>query len=486
MRFAIWCAVSSKAQAADDKVSLTEQETRCRAVAISKGWLEACKPYIVPGASRSFYVNLSDAEEDIPQLAAMLNAAQAHKFDVLIFFSYDRLGDLANMIAQALRFYGVQLLSVSQGTEVQSPETFDPYQSDAESNMRTMSQMIQQFRIADMRRKFRKGMEKRIADGLNSTRIPYAYSKPVGNEWNSRAVPVPVPSQSAIILEIKDLFLHGKTYYEIMHSLNLRAIPTPQGAGSWSHTTIKKILLNPFYAGKVFFGRRRVSRDVRARGNSTRMVHNPNPLMQDGRHEPLYSWDTYQAILAEVKRRNTLPRNNRFQFSGLLTCSLCGGILHHGKGGWRCPFHVVISDAEALALIPKKMQQVLSLVDPTARITPAPQPDTASELQELTRQRRRVQQAYDSEIYTLAESEKKIKDVDQKINALNKSQDNSLIQQFTRQAFLNTLAETKDIIHDLPKWIRKDDPRKVNLLLHRLFRTITITPDIQITVHLHG
>src|SRR5690242_9229807 len=115
MRFAIWSAVSTKRQAAKDKISLDIQEKESRALATAKGWKESAGPFRVPGASRSFYVNLTDAERNIPQLSEMLNAAEAGHFDVLVFYSYDRLGDVADMIAQTLRFYGVQLFSVSQG-----------------------------------------------------------------------------------------------------------------------------------------------------------------------------------------------------------------------------------------------------------------------------------------------------------------------------------------------------------------------------------
>lgn len=479
MNYAIWSAVSTKAQATEDKISIESQEKKSRALALSKGWVETAGPFRVPGASRSFYVNLSDAEKDIPQLAAMLDAAKSRRFDLLIFYSYDRLGDLADMIAVTLRFYGVQLLSVSQGTEVQSPDTFDPYQSDAESNMRTMHRMVQQYRIAEMRRKYRDGMEKRVNDGLNPNRIPYGYTKPSGQR---RAIAVPVPAQSTIIIEIKDLFLHGHSYYQIMHTLNAKGYPTPEGAASWSHSTIKKILLHPFYAGKVSFARRRVSRDVRDK--SIRLVINPNPLMRDGKHTPLYSWETYQAILAEAERRERLPRNNRFQFSGLLTCSLCGEVLHHNRGTWRCPYHIVMTDAEALALIPKKIQQSLSITAPHTPASPAPKADSASKILDHNRQRRRIQQAYEAEVYSLEEAQKKMADIDAKIKALKNTEVTDLRKQASHQTYLTTLAGARSMLTILPQWIASDDPRQVNLFLLRLIRTITLTPDLTITVHL--
>jgi len=51
-----------------------------------------------------------------------------------------------------------------------------------------------------------------------------------------------------------------------------------------------------------------------------------------------------------------------------------------------------------------------------------------------------------------------------------------------------TLYRIEHLYHplkDLPKYIRTNDPKKVNLQLHRLFRTVTISPDFTITPHLH-
>lgn len=498
IRFAIWTAVSTKKQASDDKASLTVQETKSRELGLSKGWLETAGPFVIPGESRSFYVNLSDAEKEISfidsagnptyPLRDMLDAAQAGRFDVLIFYSYDRLGDLANMVAQTLRFYGVQLLSVSQGVDPQPPESFDPYTSDAEANMRIMSQLTQQFRIADMRRKYRGGMEKRITEGLHSHRIPYGYRRPATQETDLKLIRriIPVPDQNAhIVTEIKDLFLKGLSYYEIARALNEKNYTSPEGA-AWSHPTIKKIIANPYYAGKVFFGRYRTIRDTRL-SKKTRIVTNPNPTLTDGKHIPLYSWETYLAIQDEIKRRESLPHNNRHAFSALLSCSICGKNLLHNKGAWRCKFHVSLDDDFANAIIPPALQKALLDVNPAPHTPPAPVSvkDKLATLKDLARQRRRIQEGYESGIYNATEAEAKIKKIDTQVRELKEESELTAHKQIARQQFINTIEAARKTLKDLPKYIRATDPKKANLQLHRLFRTVIISPDFTITPHLH-
>src|SRR5688500_15256115 len=94
LRFAVWSAVSTSAQAEQDKASLHEQEEKCRATSFTKGWRESAGPYIVPGESRTRWVNLRDAEREIPALHAMLEDGKRGLYDILALYDYNRLRDL--------------------------------------------------------------------------------------------------------------------------------------------------------------------------------------------------------------------------------------------------------------------------------------------------------------------------------------------------------------------------------------------------------
>jgi DNA invertase Pin-like site-specific DNA recombinase len=117
IRAAIWAAVSTETQAAEDKVSLPAQQELCRALVASRGWEETAGPYVVAGASRTRWVNLRDAEQAIPELRAMLNDAQAGRFNLLLLFDFNRLRDLLDPVARTLSAYGCQILSVPQPVE---------------------------------------------------------------------------------------------------------------------------------------------------------------------------------------------------------------------------------------------------------------------------------------------------------------------------------------------------------------------------------
>ena len=111
-RIAIWSAVSSQAQAKEDKVSIEVQIQRARDFAKERGWIETAGPYTVI-ASRTRWADLSEASQAIPDLALMLSDASAQRFDILLIFDYTRLRALLEPISQTIGRYGIQILSIS-------------------------------------------------------------------------------------------------------------------------------------------------------------------------------------------------------------------------------------------------------------------------------------------------------------------------------------------------------------------------------------
>ncbi len=476
MRYSIWAAVSTEAQAGEDKDSLENQVRHCKKSGDGKNWQDTGLRYIVPGKSRTRFVNLRDAENEIPQLRTMLEDAKAGRFDVLLLWDYNRLRDLLDPVAKSLSNYGAQLYSVNQPVEPIDPNEFNPYATDSESMMRGMNQIISRWQVADLRRKYRFGVKARVDHGLPSLKIPYGYTKPPGREQDPKVVPVQHPVHAAIVKDIRLQFLAGLSFNELQAYLTER-YPTPSGIPVWSKQTIRKILGNPFYAGKVSFGRRLTVND--ARDNVKRLVQNSTPYMQDGAHVPLYSWEDYLAILSEFERRASLPTVARYPWSGMLHCAECGHRLRRKEGRYSCLscYKVVIRDEDIKQVVPPAIQALLRTVDPNDEQEPEAPISILAAVQDLDRQRKRIQQAYESGIYTIQEAEAKIKDIDAKMKALRDTEAQHARQSVDRHAFKISLEEAQELLDDLPEWMLDDDPKIVNALLLRLIRQVNITVD---------
>lgn len=483
MKFAIWCAVSTPEQAKDEKESLAEQERSCRTVGEGKGWMESVQPFIVSGESRTRWVNLRDAENEIPALRAMLESAKRGEFDILVMYDYNRLRDLVDPVAKTLSYYGAQVYSLNQPVEPISPETFTPYASDSESMMRGLAQIISRAQIADLRRKNVYGVVARVKRGLYSLKIPYGYMK------GDNGIPVPIPSQARVVIEIKDMWLSGKSTPRILEYLS-KNYPSARGYKSWKRGALVHILQNKFYAGKVFYRQFKVSRDPHHNLKRIKRMDSPEILV-DGQHQALYSWEEYQMIMVEFERRKALPVSNRYAFSGLLTCSVCGRRLFHcveTRNVWRCAYdgggtdHISLLQVEAMALIPKAIQRAVmnfreSALPPVSQVS-----YDAAALAELERQRRRIQDAYESGVYTVQEAEERIRGVEKKVTALKNEEQKREQHKAEYRQWVTVAEEVEKNISLIAEWIQEYNPGEVNQILLRLCKEIVVTPDRQFKV----
>lgn len=264
--------------------------------------------------------------------------------------------------------------------------------------------------------------------------------------------------------------------------------PTPDNRAAWSRSEIKKILGSPFYAGKVYFGLTKTIRDPRE--NTVKVVKNPNPLIVDGKHEAVYSWEDYLAIQIEMERRRELPRANIYPFSGLFRCGVCGKRVTHRDYFWWCKnghgAHVKITEEKALQIVPLEIQKVLQTLSPSDTQAPAPYTEPTDLLEDLDRQRKVIHQRLERGIYTDDEAEEKIKHIETQKKGLRDQKLHRLRKQKEREQFLAALKEVQKVLQLFPQWVEKDDPEIVNNLILRLCASVTIGMDHCLTVSLRG
>lgn len=478
MRYAIFAAVSTEAQAADDKVSLTEQVTRCRAVGDARGW-NLTGEYVVPGESRTRWINLRDAEREIPRLGQMLDDAQGGLYDVLVVYDFNRLRDLLTPVSKTLAAYSVQLFSVSQPVEPIDPRQYSPYASDASQMMQGMSQIISQAQVADLRRKYAYAMPKRISQRGLPMKIPWGYRKPPGRETDPSAVPIQDTDKCAVLVKAKDALLSGATITELVSLFD--GTPPPRG-DAWHRSTIYRMLKNPFYAGVVSFGASRLMLDPRT--GERKQVETPaKAIRAQGKHIPLWDAETYSAILAELKGRGHTNRGhyNR-QVTSLVYCGTCGAKMwlshigtHDGRTNLRylrCSTgeaHVRANYDKALPVIAGKIKDAVMeyIANPSAQ----PPAETVN-IDDLLLQRKRLEDAYQAGVMSLQSYTERIAPLTDAIEDAARLKQRQTDAEREHAARLETLMELAGMADKLPAWILHEDAAKVNRLLRAVVKEI--------------
>ena len=497
IRFAIFTAVSTEQQV--QEASLGEQEAKCRAAGTSRGWQETAGPFIIAGQSRTRWTSLSDAERELPELKAALDAAQSGQYDVLVTYDFTRLRDLLDQVSKTLSHYGVQLYSVSQPSEIINPGEFTPYTDDSNVLLRSVFQAVSRTEISALRRRYRLGMPARLTSkGLQPAGVPFGYRKPPGQEWNPKAVVEPDPVESVWMLKIKDLFLSGGSSTSIAQFLNDNKVPTPRNKPHWSPSTILHILHNPFYAGVVRWGFRKYSSDPRTGKDKIKL--SGNAITAKGAHVPLWDMDTHQAIQTELERRRENnaykgPKHT-FALSNLLYCGKCGRRMGHDTNGprvlngerqsvFRClastrtthKEHVSISVDKANALVAAELMRLFhdggeevqeTKTDERARIESA--------LTELETRRARIEAAYEAGEYNLAKFSERAASLDKQSEIIGAQLAELERIQAGRQRALEAAANLSGL-EDLPTWLMYGDPAAVNRTLHLIIEKVIVFDD---------
>jgi len=155
--------------------------------------------------------------------------------------------------------------------------------------------------------------EKKVKEGytLSSYVSSYGYDREKGE-----LVQKINPEQAKIVREIFEMYAyHNMSYLGIARHLNGRKIKAKLG-GSWHTASIRDILTNPNYIGKV-----RYSTDDKKRYFET-----------EGRHESIIAEELYNEVQKKLSRfskksHTKRPREECF-FCGTIFCGLCGARLY--------------------------------------------------------------------------------------------------------------------------------------------------------------
>lgn len=482
VRYAIWAAVSTERQAAEDKISLADQEERCRKSAQAQGWVESAGPYIVPGETRTAFINLRDAEAAIPELHQMLNDAERKRFDVLAIYDYHRLRELMDPVYRTLAAYGVQIYNATQNLPIQPPDAYNKYRDDTAWMMMQLSNIVSRNQVHDLRKKYEAGMPARVTkNGVPAISIPFGYHKPPGRELDSKAIPIQDPAKALMVIKFKDLLLQGYSIRKLVDFANGTGIKAPRG-GAWGVATIRDILRNPFYAGYNRWGMSRNFTDPRT-GKSIRKrdIDPKEVIVEKGFHQPLWDEKTHARIIAELDARGNSYRGKRVnQLSSLLYCNHCGASMwlqHNGprsepdRAIWRCSKRDTCGQANILSSQAiAQAGQILSAEISKINDPRQPKKENNFELEQsalakLLKSRDRLGDLFQDNGMEKDEYLRRRKVIDKQIGEIEEKILNAksrIIRAAERQ---DALKQFSGLVGGIPRWMETDDPATINQFL---------------------
>lgn len=245
-------------------------------------------------------------------LNAMLKYIKENKVDYLVIYKLSRLSrkiyDVVN-IYQYLEQTGTFLIST-------------------EDKIDTSTAMGKYFLVlasifADMEREniivqVKGGMSEKASEGEWNGGKP-----PLGYDLIDKYLVIN-EEKAQIVKLIFSEYLKGNGYKAIAAMLNQRSFKTSTGS-TFSGNSVKDILKNPTYAGKIRWGHR-TDWGKRHEDDKRKRKYNEEPIISDGKHEAIIDPETFnrvQELIEGNPRRNMKRFNGNHLLSGLLRCPDC-------------------------------------------------------------------------------------------------------------------------------------------------------------------
>ena len=349
MRTVCYCRYSTDRQR---EASIQDQARNCRRRAEAEGW-----SIVKVFADQA----MSGSHADRPAYQAMLSAAAAGEFDVLLLDDLSRLSRDQVESERAIRrleFGGIRIVAVSDG--------YDSTHAGRKVH-RGVKQLFNEMYVDDQRDKTHRGQTGQALKQFWCGSRPYGYRLvPLLDESRTDAHGQPVrvgtrlvidPDQAAIVREVFELYASGWSPGRIAAALNQRNVSSPGTAwrnrtvrrvGGWMQSAIRGddvkgtgILANELYVGRYVWNRSQWIRDPDTRKRTYRLRPQSEWVVNELPELRIVAEDLWAAAQARRReqaervgaavRRGIALKNARppggipkYLLSGLMSCGECG------------------------------------------------------------------------------------------------------------------------------------------------------------------
>jgi site-specific DNA recombinase len=346
MKAAIYARYSSENQRPE---SIADQVGACRKLAIQRGFT-VDENHIYGDEAKS------GARKDRAGLSALVEAAQAKAFEVVLVDDLSRLARdnyLMLSIMAELHFEGVRIVSVADGLDSEDEEATLGIQ---------IRGIFNELQLRDLKKKTLRGQMGQKERGFFVGERTYGYrSVPVGEmRMDKKGRPRPEgyrmeiePREGAVILRVFKAYADGQSLTSIVKTLNAEAIPLRTQSKTWSASTVTRMLGNEKYKGRWVWNRTTTRRDPRTgrrrkfeKPESEWVVHEDESL----RIVPQELWEAVQKRKEAMKQTWPGGKGKRgfsksqgtsekhfptHLLSGTMSCGVCGASISQvsGKAG---------------------------------------------------------------------------------------------------------------------------------------------------------
>lgn len=326
------CAMYLRKSRAEEQLSLTQTLEKHRAAltdfAARRG-LKIAEVFEEVVSGESLFAR--------PQMLRLLERAAAGRYDAVLCMDMQRLGR-GGMYDQGLILDTLK----ESGTLIVTPERVYDLTEELDEQAAEMETFLSRSEYRMISRRLRRGTLQAVESGAYLAAAPFGYRKVRAGRLSTLEI---VPEEAEFVRYLFRLYAEGAGCTRIEETVNAMGFRGRRGS-RFNRSTIRQILTNPVYIGKIRWDRTLTVREGVGSERKKRVVYNRPEAVRllDGIHPPIVPqplWDAVQQRRASFRacvdrRRAACP------LAGLVRCAKCGRkLIYQGKNKGvpylRCP-----------------------------------------------------------------------------------------------------------------------------------------------------
>ena len=315
-----------KSRADKELEAQSELETLSRHEAILKALAENKKLHI-----GKIYKEVVSGETitSRPAMQELLRDVEQGMWDGVLVMEIERLarGDTIDqgLVAQTFKYSDTLIITPNK--------TYNP-NNEFDEEYFEFGLFMSRREYKTINRRLQSGRLQSVKEGKYvGNKPPYGYKK-VKLEKEKGYTLEPIPEQAKTVQMIFNWYAYGDAdgrvmgFGEIATRLHNSGILSSTGMTQWQNASIRDILSNPVYIGKIRWGLRPQKKTMVDGQKSVSRVRNNKPMLYDGLHPAIIDERTYNIVQQrrEDNRKNTCPKSKSTQnpLAGLVVCKKCG------------------------------------------------------------------------------------------------------------------------------------------------------------------
>ena len=441
-----------------------------------------------------------------PALKALLKDVEDRKIDMVVSWKLNRV---SRRLADVLKI--MDLLEKNNVTFKSYSEPFETTTHVGRMQMQMMA-MIGEFERGTISQNVKVSMcaKARAGEWCGNRVLGYDLVPMEGTENNKRRKSrLEINKEEAEIVRIIfNEYASGKGYKAITNKLNKLGCKTKKG-NNFSQGSIRDILMNPVYIGKVRYNVRQNWSEKRRRNI------NPEPIVAEGIHKAIIdndTWDKVQVMLQSKSGKPSRIYDGFYPLTGILKCPKCGAgmvisrttnvladgtkkrLVYYACGNWKnkgtpvCNSNTirvekaneyvfnklssVLSNDEMIKSIVRNInKERIKRVDPSKseleRID--------KELENIDKKKRKIFEAYEDDIITREEFLTRKDELNQRAKVLQESKEPLLVTLADDVSEEISYEFIKSVLDNFSKLLNSKESREQKKkLLHMIISKITI------------